>query len=82
VHIHYNIITSISGGSWFILYEKTTMMFPYIRGEGGLQPASFQPLEVDGSEDGVGLHLRSPLPLAAQPLTGLFSQQLGRDMRE
>ena len=57
-------------------------VFPYIRGEGGLQPASLQPFKVDGSEDVVGLHLRSTLPLAAQPLTGLFGQQLGEDKSE
>lgn len=47
-----------------------------MRYEWWLQPAGLQPREVDYPEEGVGLHFYGSAPLASQPITGIFSQQL------
>lgn len=48
----------------------------YVRDEGHLQHAGLQPFEVNGAEDGMGFDLRGSTPLTAQPLCGIFGQQL------
>lgn len=47
-----------------------------IRDEGCLQHAGLQPFEVDGAEDGMSFDLSGSAPQAAQPLGGIFGQQL------
>lgn len=51
-------------------------LWTYIRDEGCLQHAGLQPFEVDGAEDGMSFDLSGSAPQAAQPLGGIFGQQL------
>lgn len=48
----------------------------YVGAEGRVQHVGLQTFEVDVSEDGVLLDLYGPSALAAQPLLGVFGQEL------
>lgn len=59
-----------------IFLRLVCSLWTYIRDEGCLQHAGLQPFEVDGAEDGMSFDLSGSAPQAAQPLGGIFGQQL------
>lgn len=61
---------------FFLFLIKLNQLWTYIRDEGCLQHAGLQPFEVDGAEDGMSFDLSGSAPQAAQPVGGIFGQQL------